>query len=99
MALSPEQLEVVREIVDTLSLEEITRLCAALDSVREQATADDVDLWQAERRKFDKRAKVDGKVKLDPSDEEKAIRRRVRSRLGVGSTMPTFFASTGGCRR
>lgn len=99
--LEPEQLEVVREIVGYLSLEEIAAKCAALDTVQEDATVADVSQWEGNRPKFDKGLRLSGGSKgidIDPQRERAAIRRRVLDRLGLGSVMPTFFAAAEGYR-
>lgn len=101
MTLAAEQLEIVREIVGYLPLEEIAAKCALLDSVGEQRMSDDVSEWEDKRQKFDKRIKLSGGLKgvdLDPERQRSAIRRRVLDRLGLGSVMPTFFAVAEGCR-
>ena len=94
MALSDEQLEVVREIVGYWTLATVTANCADLAPAAEAAMGEDVEKWEAVRDShFRMSGGADG-VDMDSGRRgRQAIRKRVLERLG--ETAP----STGGLFR
>jgi hypothetical protein len=84
MALSPTQIERVREITLSNSLTETAVLVSRLSAEQEAETIADIADWELVRKKFTRVARV-GSIHLrsDKSDARFAITNRVRRRLGL----------------
>jgi hypothetical protein len=82
MALTPDQLTLVAEIVRE-SYASVVSTTSSLNPSQESLLSDDVDLWEAERNSVDFKMKGgrDGIV-LDSSETLRAIFYRVRNMLG-----------------
>lgn len=83
MALEPEQIEDLREILGIGSYDQAEALAANLKPVQVTATTADIALWKKVR---DKHTRLEGGkagVFIDKGDNRLAIRNRVRLRCGL----------------
>lgn len=109
MPLSPEQIEIVREIIGFTSFSATQTLVEKLEEVQIPRTEADILEWEKVRGKF---ARIDGGrsgVKIDKDDNRLAIRNRVRTRLGLSeaasltetenSSYSVYTPPIGGCRK
>lgn len=81
MALTPEQIERVREIIGYTSYDATAALCSRLNAVQETETIADIAEWAKVRNKFTL-IKGDG-VDIDKARNRLGIINRVRTRLGL----------------
>lgn len=95
MALTPEQIERVREIIGYSSYDGAAALCSRLNPVQETETIADIALWAKVRDKHTL-IKGDG-VDIDKGRNRLSIINRVRRRLGLSAVeSETELESSGG---
>lgn len=85
MALTPEQIERVREIIGYRSYSATETLLASLNAVQETNTVDDIDEWEINRDKYTSIKNGLLGANKDPAERRLAIRNRVRLRLGLNA--------------
>lgn len=90
MALSPAQIESVREMVGDKTFTTVESLCAELNPAQEAAMSDDIDLWDAIKNKH--LIYTGGGVDLNKKRDRRALIRRVRLRLDL----PVSDSGSGG---
>jgi hypothetical protein len=90
MALSPAQIESVREMVGDKTFATVESLCAEMNAAQEAAMVDDIDLWDVVKNKH--LIYTGGGVDLNKKRDRRALIRRVRRRLDL----PVSDAGSGG---
>jgi hypothetical protein len=83
MALDPEKIEIVREIIGLSSYSTTETLTGKLEEVQIARTEVDIIEWEKVRNKFTQIEGGRSGVKIDKNDNRLAIRNRVRERLGL----------------
>lgn len=98
MALTPEQIETVREIIALGSYSATQTLLSALNAAQEAATIADIAEWDPVKNKFSKLAGGRLGFYSDKEPKRLALRNRVRIRLGLHplTDETTLDAGTGG---
>lgn len=86
MALTQEQIEIVREIILSTSYSETAVLVAALNPAQETMTIADIEAWTSIRNKYTKVTRVGAiHMNADKSENRLGITNRVRRRLGLSA--------------
>jgi hypothetical protein len=83
MPLSPEQIEIVREIIGFSSIPATEALVEKLTEVQIARTEADIAEWEKVRNKFTRISGGRSGVQMDKGDNRLAIRNRVRERFGL----------------
>jgi hypothetical protein len=83
MALSPAQIESVREMVGDKTFATVESLCAEMNAASEAAMADDVDEWDRIKNKHVRLSGGSDGIDVDNERYRAALKRRVRLRLDL----------------
>src|SRR5687767_14873212 len=87
MPLAAADIENIREMVGGLSYASVESLCSELNTAQEAAMLDDVDEWERIKNKGLRISGGTDGVDLDFGRNRRALRDRVRQRLGLSGLL------------